>query len=99
MLSIARGAIEGEAGPRNEKTEAAWLAQTSATFVTLTKSGELRGCIGSLEARARSAKTWRRTRSARRFAIRAFRLSAPPSGRSAGSRSRSFPRRADSLRR
>ena len=34
----------------NEKPEAAWLAQTGAAFVTLTKSGELRGCIGSLEA-------------------------------------------------
>ncbi len=27
-----------------------WLAQAGASFVTLTKSGELRGCIGSLEA-------------------------------------------------
>jgi MEMO1 family protein len=51
LLSIARGAIEGElAGKRNEKSEAAWLAQAGAAFVTLTKCGELRGCIGSLEA-------------------------------------------------
>ena len=26
-----------------------WLAQAGATFVTLTKDGALRGCIGSLE--------------------------------------------------
>jgi AmmeMemoRadiSam system protein A len=51
LLSIARGAIEGQLeGKRNEKNEAVWLAQAGATFVTLTKSGELRGCIGSLEA-------------------------------------------------
>lgn len=28
-----------------------WLQERAATFVTLTKHGELRGCIGSLEAR------------------------------------------------
>jgi AmmeMemoRadiSam system protein B/AmmeMemoRadiSam system protein A len=51
LLSLARGVIEGELeGKRNEKPEAAWLAQAGAAFVTLTKSGELRGCIGSLEA-------------------------------------------------
>jgi AmmeMemoRadiSam system protein A len=51
LLSIARGAIEGELeGKRKEKNEAVWLAQAGASFVTLTKSGELRGCIGSLEA-------------------------------------------------
>ena len=51
LLSIARGAIEGELeGKRNQKPEAVWLAQAGATFVTLTKFGELRGCIGSLQA-------------------------------------------------
>jgi AmmeMemoRadiSam system protein B/AmmeMemoRadiSam system protein A len=51
LLCIARGAIEGELeGKRNEKPEAVWLAQAGAAFVTLTKAGELRGCIGSLEA-------------------------------------------------
>jgi AmmeMemoRadiSam system protein A len=51
LLSIARGAIESalEAKTRG-RDQAAWLAQAGATFVTLTKSGELRGCIGSLEA-------------------------------------------------
>lgn len=28
----------------------AWLSQPGATFVTLTQGGELRGCIGSLQA-------------------------------------------------
>ena len=31
-------------------TEPDWLAEPGATFVTLTIQGELRGCIGSLEA-------------------------------------------------
>jgi AmmeMemoRadiSam system protein B/AmmeMemoRadiSam system protein A len=51
LLGIARGAIEGglarKAAPRPEHP---WLRQSSATFVTLTRGGRLRGCIGSLEA-------------------------------------------------
>jgi MEMO1 family protein len=51
LLSIARGAIEGQlTGRPSPLTEVQWLKQSGATFVTLTKSGELRGCIGSLEA-------------------------------------------------
>ena len=50
LLAIARGVIEarltGTPGPVHS---AAWLEQTGATFVTLTKNAELRGCIGSLE--------------------------------------------------
>ncbi len=34
----------------NVDLTAAWLKQPGATFVTLTKQGNLRGCIGSLEA-------------------------------------------------
>ena len=34
----------------NELASAPWLEQPGATFVTLSKNGELRGCIGSLEA-------------------------------------------------
>jgi len=30
--------------------QAAWLQQSGATFITLTLNGQLRGCIGSLEA-------------------------------------------------
>ena len=48
--------------------DAPWLAQAGATFVTLTKDGELRGCIGSLEARAAARRrTWPRTRVAAAF--------------------------------
>jgi len=51
LLSIARNAIGARFGieasaftPHHE------LAQPSATFVTLTQNGKLRGCIGSLAA-------------------------------------------------
>jgi AmmeMemoRadiSam system protein B/AmmeMemoRadiSam system protein A len=51
LLSIARGAIEQQLfGNGGQAPAAAWLQQPGATFVTLTKNGELRGCIGSLEA-------------------------------------------------
>jgi AmmeMemoRadiSam system protein B/AmmeMemoRadiSam system protein A len=50
LLSIARGTIENAVlnKPKPEASDA-WLRQTGATFVTLTKNGGLRGCIGSLE--------------------------------------------------
>ena len=52
LLAIARAAI-GKGlgfgtGPRKSKTP--WLNQLGASFVTLTRDGQLRGCIGSLEA-------------------------------------------------
>ena len=51
LVSIARAAISHQLGlgaaPRIDG--APWLAQAGATFVTLTKCGQLRGCIGSLE--------------------------------------------------
>lgn len=52
LLRIARGSIADALGagrgspPANE----AWLGELGATFVTLTKGGELRGCVGALEA-------------------------------------------------
>jgi len=51
LLTRARNAIAGEFGevPQAEPAHAA-LAQPGATFVTLTQHGQLRGCIGSLEA-------------------------------------------------
>ena len=50
LLSIARASIEANLYGKNEAAPAgSWLSQTGATFVTLTKNGELRGCIGSLE--------------------------------------------------
>lgn len=51
LLSEARGAIEGQLGGKSRTAQhAPWLKQAGATFVTLMKNGELRGCIGSLEA-------------------------------------------------
>ena len=51
LLTIARSAIAERLGLGNfEKAEHAALQQHSATFVTLKKTGQLRGCIGSLRA-------------------------------------------------
>ena len=47
LLTLARGAIEGRTPPT---PAAGALAEPGATFVTLTRDGKLRGCIGSLEA-------------------------------------------------
>ncbi|MCX8085426.1 MAG: AmmeMemoRadiSam system protein A [Rhodocyclaceae bacterium] len=51
LLIRARNAIAGEFGlpPRPEPDHPALRAH-GATFVTLTQAGQLRGCIGSLEA-------------------------------------------------
>jgi len=52
LLSLARNAIEKELTAKpGSNTASPWLAQAGATFVTLTKDGALRGCIGSLEPR------------------------------------------------
>jgi len=52
LLIRARNAIAGAFGaaPQPEPDHPA-LHQPGATFVTLTQAGQLRGCIGSLEAR------------------------------------------------
>lgn len=51
LLNLARGAIESAFGmPSPAITDADWLHQPGATFVTLTRQGNLRGCIGALEA-------------------------------------------------
>lgn len=51
LLPIARASIVGVLGRRQAALEAApWLHEPGACFVTLTQQGELRGCIGSLEA-------------------------------------------------
>jgi len=51
LLAIARAAIATELGrPAQAFDPAPWLGEPGATFVTLTQRGELRGCIGSLEA-------------------------------------------------
>jgi hypothetical protein len=51
LLAIARGAIATQLGvPSPPFDETEWLDEPGATFVTLTCTGALRGCIGSLEA-------------------------------------------------
>jgi hypothetical protein len=51
LLKLARAGIAqqfGQAAPL--PPDAPWLAEHGACFVTLTRHGELRGCIGTLEA-------------------------------------------------
>jgi AmmeMemoRadiSam system protein A len=53
LLDVARARIAESLGMEIEITlplAGAWLSAHGATFVTLTKYGELRGCIGTLEA-------------------------------------------------
>jgi len=51
LTALARNAIEKSLfGTTEIKSDLPWLQQCGATFVTLTKDGQLRGCIGSLEA-------------------------------------------------
>jgi len=51
LLSIARNAIGARFGREASAfTPQPALTQPGATFVTLTQNGQLRGCIGSLEA-------------------------------------------------
>lgn len=51
LLPIARAAISQVLNVRYAADETApWLAEHGACFVTLTQAGELRGCIGSLQA-------------------------------------------------
>lgn len=52
LLRLARSAIAEEfGGPRAEVPPEPWLHEKRAVFVTLTKHGELRGCIGQLAPR------------------------------------------------
>jgi AmmeMemoRadiSam system protein A len=51
LLALARTAITNAlGGTAQADASAAWLQQPGACFVTLTQRGELRGCIGSLQA-------------------------------------------------
>lgn len=51
LLHIARAAISTALGqPLKVAEDAAWLQELGACFVTLTQQGQLRGCIGTLEA-------------------------------------------------
>ena len=52
LLPITRAAISKALGqPLLVATDAPWLQEPGACFVTLSQHGQLRGCIGSLEAR------------------------------------------------
>jgi len=54
LLALARGSVVRALGVGDDAPEAEsaapWLAEPGATFVTLMKGGDLRGCVGSLEA-------------------------------------------------
>lgn len=51
LLTIARGSIaEALGGTHQTIPKQDWLQEWGATFVTLTQDGQLRGCIGTLEA-------------------------------------------------
>ena len=52
LIAIARGAIAAALGKGSVPVvDAQWLRERAATFVTLRVAGELRGCIGSIDAR------------------------------------------------
>jgi AmmeMemoRadiSam system protein B/AmmeMemoRadiSam system protein A len=53
LLAIAKGSILNGLGMNSvpaKRNHLPWLLQHAATFVTLTRDGALRGCIGSLSA-------------------------------------------------
>jgi hypothetical protein len=51
LLGIARTAIESEMETPRDPWPHEWLLRPGASFVTLRLEGELRGCIGSVQAR------------------------------------------------
>lgn len=51
LTTLARAAIAAEFGQTTQPPSITdWLTRPAATFVTLTQDGQLRGCIGTLEA-------------------------------------------------
>ncbi len=51
LLPLARAAIAVQLGtPLDARDDADWLSITGASFITLKQQGQLRGCIGTLEA-------------------------------------------------
>ena len=51
LIAIARGAIVREAGPpASHAWDDPWLREAGASFVTLRLDGDLRGCVGSVDA-------------------------------------------------
>ena len=52
LVQLARDVIVRElGGPTPVRPEGAWFDQPAATFVTITRDGQLHGCIGSLTPR------------------------------------------------
>ena len=52
LLPIARATIASALGRHMAaSSDAPWLQEPGASFVTLTQSGALRGCMGTLEVR------------------------------------------------
>ncbi|MDO9385493.1 MAG: AmmeMemoRadiSam system protein A [Thiobacillus sp.] len=51
LLKLARSEIASKLGHDvSSPAQVGWLAEPGASFVTLTRQGDLRGCIGTLEA-------------------------------------------------
>ena len=51
LLHLARAEIASQLGHETAPpAQAAWMEPPGASFVTLTRKGELRGCVGTLEA-------------------------------------------------
>lgn len=68
LIDIARGAIaEAFGAARRPLPQEDWLHQPGATFVTLTCEGDLRGCIGSLQAHRALAEDVRHNAAAAAF--------------------------------
>jgi len=75
LTRLARASIARTLGvPVDEPPRPDWLKAPGAVFVTLTRNGELRGCIGSLEARRSLEGTWWKTPAWPPSPIRASRL-------------------------
>lgn len=52
LVAIAREALEERfTGKARAARDEAWLLELAATFVTLKRDGELRGCIGTIDPR------------------------------------------------
>lgn len=68
LIEIAKASIAARFGAQTHVADQApWLQQPGATFVTLTRAGELRGCIGSLEAKRPLAADVRENAAAAAF--------------------------------
>jgi AmmeMemoRadiSam system protein A len=50
LIALARAAIGARWGAPQVPHDAQWLQEPGASFVTVTLHGDLRGCIGTLEA-------------------------------------------------